>query len=520
MVTASMSADQMKALASVLPSVGEDEDQRSFSRSLTREMGVEHAYRGAITSASGPLVARTFRSWVEKRHGVPRYLPDSRYGQTFASNIDRATLERDFATAMRAVHRGKVPSIVDAVRTALIEGFGEAWDDYDKCYKWVDRDGPRRALGRMLCGQVDWWDRDERNVQRTGQESGGGGPTYGFTVAPMFADYVMDRARSRVGVWSFANWIPVSGRSYFQPNFDETSSATGSWFGGVQPYVGNGEIFDYQTVSATNDAKLRATELILERNVFPTIISRDLLRDSESILGAIDYLALTTMRRSLERQMILGNLSQGTTAAQVSTCLQSMILAPCTVTVPKASGDSGAVLNKADVDACLGAIREESQQSPALVAIMSSATKATIEEQATNGQWDLIRYEPNAAGQMIPYIKQARVLLSEFCPNVGTTGDIIFADLAEYDLAYRTLSPLDSPLSFSVVQPRDARHLGALGLPPDFLERRFSEHFLWNNDEAIFMFKARMAGRFRLSATSTDLNGNKRGPAAVIATRS
>ena len=80
--------------------------------------------------------------------------------------------------------------------------------------------------------------------------------------------------------------------------------------------------------------------------------------------------------------MILGNITQGGVATQVPGCLQGVINANSTVTVAKASGDSGAVISKADIDAAAGAIAAPNQQSPNFCCHMNAAVKAAVEELA------------------------------------------------------------------------------------------------------------------------------------------
>jgi len=369
----------------------------------------------------------------------------------------------------------------------------------------------RGLLDRFCCRRVGW-----DSVRRTGQEGGAGGPSFGFTVHPAYAQRVWDRARAIDGPWRRCNYIPTTTRTYLQPIFNETSAANGQQFGGLTAFMGQGEIFP----TTTTDGRLGMIELTCERLMIACNISRDLLRDTtQRIAAELEYMSITTMRRAVESMMVLGNIRGSGVAYQDPGCLQGVITAPSTVTVAKASGDPSHGISKADLDAAAGAIAAPNQMSPNYCVHMSAATKAAIWQLASNGGWDIIQTLPDGQGGRVEYLHGARVIPNEFCPNLGTPGDVIFADWNDYSLCYVQVNPLASPLGFAIRQPADAGHLGVVGMPANAVESRMSEHMYFTQDLASFLWKCRLSGHWRWSGTAVDAQGNTVGPASIVAAR-
>ena len=486
----------VRQVCAVAPQPGvDDDDQRSFARSLSCAMGVDMAHRNAIVPADGPLIQRTWTDFMVKRHGVPRYEPPTRRGERFGGNPDPESIERGYSMAMRSVHKGKVPTTGDVYRALLTECF--AWDAERK-------DQARRALGRMLCGQRDWYDPGERDyIMRTGQEGGMGGPTYGFTVHPFHANRTMDRARTTDGPWLRCNWIPEPTRAneYHQSIFNESSPGnsgalgTGA-FGGLRTYMGTGETF----AIAPTDAQLGMIVLPFLRLNATLNVSRDLLYDStERIMETVDYMSYTAIRRGIEQQMLLGNVMPMVNGvippAQAPGCLQGAIVAPSTVVAGRTTGQTSNTITAANIDAIWGFIAAPNSRNA--VWHCNKQTLVAIDQLNTAGQLPEMYTPQGRGGNEYPLLRGRPIILSEFSPNIGAQGALLCVDWTDYDLAFRTMNPLDSPLSFVIAHPNDVAHEGARGLPPGAIESRMSEHFRWSEDLATFYWKMRLNGRFR-----------------------
>lgn len=348
-------------------------------------------------------------------------------------------------------------------------------------------------------------DRLLATISRTMTEGLSGGQG-GFAVAYGLADDVFDRARQTDGPWKRANWWPVKTYEWRFPVVNETGLASGKRFGGLTSQWGLSETQE----PAPSDGKLANITFKNERLLIFTNISHDLFADSESLSRWLYYAACAEFRYAIEAAMILG-VENGVGPVGV-------IGAPWTVVVPKDSGQTAGTITASNIDNLWAAISPENSENCVFHA--NKATISYIDKLAQSGQFPEGLYFPRGyTGNQYATIKGCDLIPNNFCPNVGTPGDLIAVDWSDYVLTYVRPKPTDSSLTFLIDVPTDSGHRGIVGMPRDAVEARRTEHYLFQNDVYSFAFKYRGSGSMLWAGTSADANGNVIGPAAVIAQR-
>lgn len=397
---------------------------------------------------------------------------------------ESVALMRSYRRDMRVRNNGRVPSMGDIIGGAYAAASSED-------------DGRRRLL---LDG-----------LTRTGTESLGGGQAYGFVIPAAYSHAILDRAREIDGPWARCRWVSSPTIELRVPVTAETSLANGKRFGGLTSTWGTPEV----VFPPATDGKLAVVTYKAQRLPVLTVVSRDLMADSDLIAQWLQYQATTEIRYNIEYAMINGMDAVGGP--------QGVLTAPSTVTVPPDSGQAAATITATNINRMWGAIAPACMMSPGLCWHASPSTIEAIDDLAVSGDYPELNYARPGQSYWSPHalLKGRPLIPSAFCPDVGTPGDLIAVDWSQYMMMYVRPKREASPLTVAFPSYADADHLGEIGLPSDSIWGRMSDQAYpyFFNDLVAIAWTIRASGGFLWTSTSQDAQGNVIGPAAIIAAR-
>jgi HK97 family phage major capsid protein len=314
----------------------------------------------------------------------------------------------------------------------------------------------------------------------------------------------LDQARPLTGPWSLCNWERVESKEELIPVSGEASLALGSQ--GIQATWGLAET----AMPAATDDKLSQLRFTQNRCLIQTIVSRDLLSDSQKVGRWLRYRGYRAIRLAIEASMLFG---PGGTNSQGSPGPMGVIASPCTKGVLRNSGGAIAV---GDI---------QSMISKLYVGCLRNAvwhcgvdTLQHIEALATSTQPPILLWRrPGLLPDgVIATIFGIPVVPLELCPAYGSIGDLILCDWTQYVLTYLQQSQTDSPLAFGFAPPNDQYHQGMVGLREDAVEARISDENLFSTDSLTINFKLRADGAFLWPQTKTTSASLSVGPAVVL----
>jgi HK97 family phage major capsid protein len=343
-------------------------------------------------------------------------------------------------------------------------------------------------------------------IERTQQE-GAGGPLGGFNLQVGWAQDVVDRARTTVGVWDFLEFLRVNTREYVLPACMETSRASASRYGGISSRWGLSEI----TLPPASDAPVSATVFRQNRLLIYTQISNDLFTDSAMVGRWLKYVAIAEFRNAIEYAVI-----QGPTDVGGGIGPQGIVLAPCTVTVSKGGTASSSISTQNVNDlwrALYSGCRERAVwlASPSAIDVLEELSVTT-----TGTTFPLVK--DNGPGQFRT-IKGRPLLTSEFCSVVGNPGDLICVDLSQYIMTWLNNHQTGSGLSIAFEPIKDNWHRGVIGMPEGAVDLHWGTENLFSTDQMALKFTYRGDGRFVWPNTMTIPDGTVVGPASIVAQR-
>ncbi|MGO9108043.1 MAG: phage major capsid protein [Thermoguttaceae bacterium] len=467
---------------------------RSIKVALRDELTRTAVLRQDLAGPDAVTLQRSYEAALIGRHGpAVWHQVRPRPGDWVPSNVSREEKRAAYEALMRHTPHGYVPDERD-IFALMIEECREFDNNKKAC--------TRSLLDSFMCRRVGW-----PSVQRTGVGAYGSGPGgFGFTLPVSMAESVVDRARQVVGPWNLCRWEPTPTRTFHLPIVAETSRARGSRYGGITSTIGEGEVL----LAPPTDGKLGMLELNANRVTVLSYLSRDLFADARIAADWVVYTHTAEMRAAIESCLISAP-NEATVAA--GTCPQPVIGAASTVVVTRSP--TTATVSSLDVDALWAAIAPGNKATAVWHA--NGATIQAIDQLAVSGQFPEAIYWP-ARGGMPATIKGRPLIECDYCPALGQTGDLIVVDWNDYVMKYVSASPLTSMLTFRVSVPDYQYHRGIVGLPDGSVECRMSDQCLFTTDLLAFASKIRCAGHFIWGGTTTDLQGNIQGPAAVLTT--
>lgn len=249
----------------------------------------------------------------------------------------------------------------------------------------------------------------------------------GFLVQPEFSQEIVSKIYSTGDFLSRARHYPVtveSANGLKLPAFDEQSRADGSRFGGVRGYWQN----EADAVTAATHPKYRQIDLSLKKLYALSYVTSEMLQDIPFLTAALNDAFSSELKFKLEYAALFGS-GQGQP--------QGIMNSPALITVAKEGGQAAATIVSQNVTKMMarmwGPSRARSvwfvhpdaeQQLPLLSVVVGSG----------GSQLMLFNYTSEPDDQ--PNTLMGRpVLISEYCAPLGTTGDIILADVSQYLIA-------------------------------------------------------------------------------------
>jgi HK97 family phage major capsid protein len=332
------------------------------------------------------------------------------------------------------------------------------------------------------------------DMMRVTTESQFGGAAGGFTIRPGFADRVFDRNRPRVSPMGLVNHWPVDTYEYLFPAVSETS-----WPGTFSATWGTEET----ALPAQSDDKVSQIRFVQNRLIIYTSVSRDVWTDSTKLERWLNVRGLTRVREMFDYALIQG----------VNGGPQGIIGAPGTVVVNRTTTNT---IKAADIDLMWSSMYAGSKYNALWLA--SDEVVQTVDQAAQTGGWAENLYFPQGRGGNQFSLLKGRPLIpiANGSPALGSTGDLICWDPTDWYLTYRQAGTNIGEISISVDIPPAPGQFGVMGTPDNFLERRLSDHFLWNVDELAIYWKARCDAKSLWNSTFTNANSAVVGNAVAL----
>ncbi|MCI0380329.1 MAG: phage major capsid protein [Gemmataceae bacterium] len=289
----------------------------------------------------------------------------------------------------------------------------------------------------------------------------------GFLVPPEFIDRLLERIYSQEQLLGRTDNYTIHGNSISFPRIAETSRANGSRWGGVRAYWR--EEGDQGTASKPAIGRI---QLNLHKLFVMIHSSDELLADTQG-LALEQYLMRVA---SDEINFVVGDaIINGTGAGQPTGLLSSS----CLVTVNKESGQVANTLLAQNVVNMWSRLFAPCRQNA--VWLINQDVESQLHSMTVgSGSAATLAYLPPGGLSTKPYatLLGRPVLPVEWCPTLGTAGDIILADLRHYVTATR-----------------------------GDINQRTSTHIRFDFDESVFRFTFRVDGQPWWSAPLTPYKG-------------
>lgn len=289
----------------------------------------------------------------------------------------------------------------------------------------------------------------------------------GFLIPPGFADKLLARVYSDANLLGMTDAYTIAGNSISFPRNAETSRANGSRWGGVRAYWR--EEGDQGTGSKPTFGRI---QLNLHKLFVLIHASDELLSDVQG-LALEQYLSRVA---SEEINFVVGDaILNGTGAGQPLGILNS----PCLVTVNKESGQTAATVNAQNIVNMWSRLWAPCRKNAAWLINQDVESQLHTMTVGT-GSAATLAYLPPGGLSAKPYatLLGRPVLPVEWCPTLGTVGDILLVDLKHYVTAHRGL------------------------------DAQMSIHLRFDYDESTFRFIFRVDGQPWWSAPLTPYKGS------------
>ncbi len=249
----------------------------------------------------------------------------------------------------------------------------------------------------------------------------------GFLAPPTFAQKIFERIYGPDSLAGMCDPYDVTGNSIIFPRNSESSRVNGSRYGGVSSYWLNEGVAP--TLSKPTFGRL---QLDLHKLICLGAMTDELLADSEGF--ALDQYLIKCF--SGEAGFRVGDsLVNGSGSGQPLGALA----APCTVSVSKETGQSAATINATNVLKMWSRMWARCRQN-AVWLINQDIEPQLLSMQIGTGVANQVVYMPPGGLSAAPYatLMGRPVMPVEYCPTLGTVGDIILIDLSQWVLAKKS----------------------------------------------------------------------------------
>lgn len=241
----------------------------------------------------------------------------------------------------------------------------------------------------------------------------------GFLVPPQFVNQLLQRTYEN-DLMSRCTLFPMTSNTLKIPAINETSRVDGSRFGGIQAYwEGEG-----QTPSVTGPS-FKQVQLNLSKLMLLVRATDELIEDSGTALQTyIETIASQELQFKIGDALINGD--------GVNKPL-GIVGSPCEVSVPKESGQAAATVTFANITKMWSRMFAPCRKN-AIWLINQDVEPQLMNLGLTVGVGGLPAYLPPGGLSASPYstLFGRPVMPVEFCPTLGTKGDIILWDPSTY----------------------------------------------------------------------------------------
>ena len=293
----------------------------------------------------------------------------------------------------------------------------------------------------------------------------------GFAVPTTYSGRLIERAYATGQILSRCDRYPGPATKNIQlPVIDDTDRSDGSRFGGMScSWVGEGE-----SATATHP-KVAANELTFHKLTGAIYATNDLLNDAPQLEAFVERVATLELTYKVESAIL-----NGTGSGQPL----GITKAPCKITVAKEGSQASASILGVNIlkmwARCWGPSRRNAVwlvNQDIDTQLLSLAVESTYKVGSTTAN-NVRLYNPDgtATSDGYPTLLGRPVIPVEYCPTLGTEGDIVLADPSQYLIA-------------------------------DRFKRKFSAHVRFFEDESCFLFTWRMDGQPTWAAPITPDNG-------------
>lgn len=300
----------------------------------------------------------------------------------------------------------------------------------------------------------------------------------GFLVPKQYGDDIAMRMHGGEILSRVAKRTLTSGNSIELNVIDETSRATGSRHGGVAGYW-----VDEGTAPTGSRPKFARQEWKPRKVACLGYATDELLADA-SLVEGIMFDAFSDELQFLAENAIVNGTGVGTP--------QGLLNSPALISVAKETGQTAATIEKANIDKMWARLYSKSRQG-AVWLINQDIEPQLYDLQMVIGTGGVPVFLPPGGLSDDPHgrLFGRPVISVEYCPTLGTVGDIILVNLQQYLLVDRG-------------EPQQAS----------------SMHVAFTTDEMAFRVTYRVDGHLRwLSAITPFQGSNTQGPVVALATR-
>ena len=292
----------------------------------------------------------------------------------------------------------------------------------------------RALVNFATTGEIDEADRDILAVATGIGE--GVGSSGGYLVGGTLAAEIWSKVYSTGQIISRCADMPVTrGNGVLIPAISEANRANGSRFGGVQSYF-----VDEGQSPSSSKPKLDLLNLALRKLLTVIYATDELVQDTNSLTAFLENVMALEMAFTIEDRIVNGT---GVGA------LEGVLVSPSLITVAAEGAQAtGSVLfaNLTKMSARLWG-----PSHPNAVWLMSNDVYQLVLGLTTPGGSEVVVNSQDG----IKRILGAPIILCEYTPALGSTGDIMLCDFSQYLLSLNK-SPIESSIHVQYVTDETA----------------------------------------------------------------
>jgi HK97 family phage major capsid protein len=266
-----------------------------------------------------------------------------------------------------------------------------------------------------------------------------------FLIAPEFAPGVWQRTYEASDLASRCFDQPMTTSNRLVVNaVDEDSRADGSRWGGIQSFW-LGESAPY----TNSQPKFRQMEMVAKKLIALTYATEEQLADGPAFAAYVDKVVPLELAFRVDDAIY-----NGTGAGQPLGYMKSGAL----LTIPKASGDNGAVITNTDIFEMWKRLWAPSRKNAAWLINQDIEDQLWNLTRGSGTAVELLYTAPGERGNNGQYgtMMGRPVIPVEYAATLGTPGDITLVDLSQYYLARRSGVQMDTSIHVQFLTDQQA----------------------------------------------------------------